>query len=519
MTDSLVKYPIGIQSFEKIREEGYLYVDKTALIYRLIQRGQYYFLSRPRRFGKSLLLSTIEAYFEGRKNLFEGLAMSELEKEWKNHPVLKISLSSYNPSAMDLPEVLDTIFGNMELEYGKRYETNNLSARFGNIIRSAYEKTGHKVVILVDEYDAPLVSHLEDDTRREIVRDILKSVYVNLKEMDRYIRFAMVAGVSRFSKMSIFSGLNNLKDISLLPEWSRICGITEKELSEYFPIGIEALSDSLNIDYHEALSLLKEYYDGYHFTEDCTDIYNPFSLLQALDNSRIGSYWFQTGTPAFLIKYINQSDRHLESILSEKVTEMSLGDIETYRTSPEALLFQTGYLTIKDYDARSQRYRLGIPNKEVKNGLFSELLAYNLNRNKTELTNKMWEIRQAFENGDPDKGLEMIKSIFANIPGNVIHKNRELFFENNLYMLFKLIGLDARAEWWTSSGRIDMVLEMSYYIYVMELKLDKSAEEALAQIDTKEYALPWKYDGRKVIKIGINFRSSIRNIDRWIIVR
>ncbi|MDE6010219.1 MAG: ATP-binding protein [Muribaculaceae bacterium] len=519
MSDSLVKYPIGIQSFSEIREGGYTYVDKTALIYRLIAKGKYYFLSRPRRFGKSLLLSTIRAYFEGRKELFEGLAIAGLEKDWEDYPVLTLSLSSYNPSDSDLHGVLDAQIGNMELIYGKRYDTQLVSARFANVIMSAYEKTGKKVVVLVDEYDAPLVAHLDDDPRRESVRSLLKSVYVNLKDMDQFIKFAMLTGVSRFSKMTIFSGLNNLEDISLAPEWSEICGITEEELFNNFRSGIEALARRNDTDYDGALGVLKENYDGYHFTEDSVDIYNPFSLLKALKNSKIGFYWFQSGTPSFLVKFLSKLNKPLEKIFTERVPEVALSEIETYRTSPAALLFQTGYLTIKAYDARRNSYRLGIPNKEVESGLFTELLSYNIGQDKVELMNRMWDIRDAFEEGDPDRGLDMVRSFFAGIPANVTRKDTELFFENNLFMLFRLIGIDARAEWWTSDGRIDMLLVLPDYMYVMELKLDRSAEEALAQIDTKEYVLPWTYDDREVFKIGINFNSSKRNIDCWKVER
>lgn len=518
MASPLVKYPIGIQSFSEIREGGYVYVDKTALIYRMIERGKYYFLSRPRRFGKSLLLSTIQAYFEGRRGLFEGLAIGQMEKEWISYPVIMLSLASYNPSATDLEQVLNDFIINEELKYGKWADAQGLSARFANVIRSAYEKTGCQVVILIDEYDAPLVAHLSDEPRREAMRDMLKSIYVNLKEMDRYIKFAMLAGVSRFSKMTIFSGLNNLRDISMLPDWSEICGITEAELRQYFQPGIEALAMRLNTDHEGALAILKQNYDGYHFTEEPVDIYNPFSLLNALADSDIAPYWFRSGTPTFLVNFLSKLNGSLQKIFSGKVPEFALADIETYKSSPVALLFQTGYLTIKDYDPRRRTYRLGIPNREVEQGLFTELLTYNIEGDKVEVSNALWNIRDAFEEGDPDTGIDLIRAFFAAIPATVTRKDTELFFENNLYMLFRLIGIDTRAEWWTADGRIDMVLEMPGYVYVMELKLDRSPKEALDQIESREYALPWKYDDRKLFKIGINFSSSKRNIDNWIIV-
>ena len=515
MSRDVLKYPIGIQTFSKIIEEGYCYIDKTALIYKLVKSGKYYFLSRPRRFGKSLLLSTIEAYFEGRKELFKGLAMEKLEREWESYPVMYLSLAGYRTSDKNLKALLDNRLFEFEERFGVVKRTDDIAERFRNVIRAASESSGKKVVILIDEYDAPLVAHLDDDVNKDEVRDLLKSVYSNLKDMDRHINFAMLTGVSRFSRMTIFSGLNNLKDISLLPEWNEICGITESELKENFQTGITKLAERMNTDFKGALSLLKENYDGYHFTEDSADIYNPFSLLNALDDSKIAPYWFQTATPTFLIKYLGRFNEPLSEIFTENVSGAALTDIETYRVTPVALLFQTGYLTIKDYDRRRNSYLLGIPNKEVEVGLFSELLATNIQTEKYRLDKRLWDIRDAFEAGNPDLALEIIRSLFKGIPGTVTANHPEIFFENNLYLLFRLIGIDARAEWWTSDGRIDILLKTSAFIYVMKLKLDRSAEEALHQIDTKEYALPWKYDGRKVFKIGINFLSSSRNIDTW----
>lgn len=517
MSDYSVKYPIGVQTFSKLIEEDYLYIDKTALIYRLISKGNYYFLSRPRRFGKSLLLSTIAAYFEGRKDLFRGLAIEKLEQSWISYPVIMLSLAGYRPTDRNLTAMLDNRFHEFESRYGIVRNTEDPAERFRNIIRGAYEATGSKVVILIDEYDAPMVAHLDNDANREEVRDLLKSIYSNLKDMDMYIKFAMLTGVSRFSRMTIFSGLNNLKDISLLPEWSAICGITESELRNNCRDGISRLAARQHIDYEGALALLKANYDGYHFTEESPDIYNPYSLLNALNDSRIAPYWFQTATPTFLVKYITRQTQSLPRLFREDVPEMMLADIEAYKTTPLALLFQTGYLTIKDYNPRRRSFLLGIPNKEVEESLFMELLSFNMNMEKYSLDKRLWDIRDAFQSGNPNLGLDIIRSFFKGIPGNITANHTEIFFENNLYLLFRLIGIDARAEWWTSDGRIDMLLELPDFVYVMELKLDKSPEEALAQIDSKEYALPWKDDGRKVFKIGINFLSSSRNIDSWII--
>lgn len=514
-----VKYPVGIQSFSEIRESGYVYVDKTELIFDLIDSGKYYFLSRPRRFGKSLLLSTIKSYFEGCSNLFEGLAIANMEKDWIKYPVILLSLAGYNPSEPDLKEILNIRFDRIEKDFEIDCSVSNPGDRFGNIIRSIYKKTGRKVVILVDEYDAPLVANLDDDKMREEMRDMLKSVYTNLKDMDEYIRFGMLTGVSRFSKMTIFSGLNNLMDISMDDRYSAICGITERELQTNFHDGIRSLADEMEIGYDSALAELKANYDGYHFTENSEDIYNPFSLLWALASSRISSYWFRSGTPTFLVSVLRNQKMPLFKLLTEKVGEMAIADIDTYRTSPLALLFQTGYLTIKEYDKKRRRYTLGLPNREVETGLFTELLADNTYREKYDVDQWAFNIRDAFEEGRPDEALNIAKSFLASIPANVTQNKTEIYYENNLYMLFCLVGCDVQAEYWTSSGRIDLLLRTDRFVYVMELKLDSTPEAALEQIDTKEYALQWIPDQRKVFKIGINFRKDTRNLDSWIIDR
>lgn len=519
MNEPKLKYPVGIQTFSEIRNEGYIYIDKTAMIYQLVTSGKYIFLSRPRRFGKSLLLSTIQAYFEGRRDLFKGLDVDKLENQWNRYPVISISLAQYNPSQRNLESVLYNQIEHYEKIYGKLRNNPDLGVRFGNLIQTAYEQTGQKAVILIDEYDAPMVAHLGEEKRHAEVRNLLKSVYSNLKDQDAYIKFAMLTGVSKFSKMSIFSGLNNLKDISMLPSYSTICGITEQELRSGFTQGISQLGQALNLDYEGALHELKNNYDGYHFTRDCPDLYNPFSLLNSLQDSMIEPYWFRTASPTFLVKRLAKERGSLASLLNDTVSSYSIDDIESYGVSPLALLFQTGYLTIKGYDPRRKRYRLGIPNKEVESGLFTELLSYTAELDKNKIDARMWDIRDAFNNGNPELGLNIIKSVFAAVPPSLSNGMPEIYYENNLYMLFMLVGLDARAEWWTSNGRIDMLLEVPDYIYVMELKLDGTPEQALEQIERKEYALQWKYDGREVYKIGINYSKATRNIDRWIITQ
>lgn len=515
MEKPVLKYPIGIQSFSEIREKDYLYIDKTKDIYQLISTGKYYFLSRPRRFGKSLLLSTIKSYFEGRKDLFDGLYISDKTQSWDSHPVLLLSLSGYDPNLMNLYAILDSQISDYEREYGRLIQVDDLGMRFRNVIRAAYEKTGKQVVVLVDEYDAPMMYHLHEYETYEKLKGQLKSIYVNLKDMDDYIQFGMLTGITRFSKMTIFSGLNNLKDISLDDRYGEICGITEDELRLYFHEGITKLASALEVNTEDAMRMLKEQYDGYHFTSLLTDIYNPFSLLVCLDSSRIGSYWFQTATPTLLINEILKRDSSIPKLLNQTVSSAVISDIDTYRTTPLTLLFQSGYLTIKEYDRRRDRYLLGLPNKEVEQGLFTRLLSHTTDWDANKVDESVWDIRDAFEEGDADKALTLCKIFLAGIPANVTQSYKELYFENNLFMLLRLVGMDARAEWWSSHGRIDILLTTHDYIYIMELKLDSSPTEALEQIDKREYPLQFETDGRKIVKIGINFSSDTRNIQDW----
>lgn len=492
-------------------------MDKTAIIYQLVTTGKFYFLSRPRRFGKSLLISTLKSYFEGKKELFKGLAIYDMENDWIPYPVITLSLSAYNPTASNLKDILESQIRQYEEIYCDKVLDTDLSMRFRNLILSAHKKTGQKVVILIDEYDAPMVAHIDDPEKYEEMRNTLKSVYVNLKDMDAYIRFGMLTGITRFSKMTIFSGLNNLDDISLDDRYAEICGITEEELKSNFQIGISRLANALETDFEGALDTLKKNYDGYHFTEKSQDIYNPFSILKCLNTSKIGSYWFTVGTPSFLLKKIQNLKKPLPQALKPTLVEEQLSDIDVAGKSPISLLFQTGYLTIKGYDKEFKEYILGIPNLEVERGLFRDMIAYNTEMNNDDVYGSVSDIRKAFYRGKPEEGLEYVKEFLASIPAYLTQKNSEVYFQNNLFMLFSLVGIDTKTEWWTSVGRIDVVLTTPKYIYVMELKLDKSAKEAMSQIDSKDYTLQFRHDGRQIVKIGINFSKEKRNIDDWII--
>ena len=515
MTNTPVRYPIGIQSFEKLRDLGYLYVDKTELIYNLVNSSNCIFLSRPRRFGKSLLLSTIQAYFEGKKELFKDLAIEQLEREWRVHPVLKLSLATYHAAdGGNLVEILSNQFAEWEKKYEVEVSTTDLSSRFGNIIKAAYNATGQTVVILVDEYDNPIIETMHDPERSEAHRLLLKSIYVNIKDLDQYIRFTMLTGVSRFSKMTIFSGLNNLRDISLKEEYAALCGITENELRESFPQGIEKLALKRKTDSEGAMALLKANYDGYHFTKESPDIYNPFSLLWALDDGELGSYWFQSGTPEFLIKQIQKGGNFLPEMFNESVEESLLSETDIFETTPIALLYQTGYLTIKGYEEHDL-YHLGIPNLEVRQGLFQNLARHYLSESPTTISKNVREVRKLLEEKRIDEAMERLRTFMAGIPYEMAEKATELHYENNLFIIFVLIGVDARPEWHTSGGRIDLLLRMRNYIYIIELKKDGTPDEALEQIRKKDYARQFDGDPRPIINLGVTFSTEIRNIAAW----
>ena len=514
-----VKYPIGIQSFESIRREDFIYVDKTDLIYNLVHTSKCVFLSRPRRFGKSLLLSTMQAYFEGKKELFKGLAMEKLESEWGPHPVITLSLAVYDANDPDsLENTLSQQFDELENKYEIKRRYDTLPQRFRSIILGAYEATGDNVVVLIDEYDSPLVASVGNSQKQESHRTLLKSIYVNLKDLNQYIRFTMLTGVSRFSRMNVFSGLNNLEDISLDDTYASICGITEDELLDNFSESINGIAKKYSLEREGAVKLLKDNYDGYHFSEDCPDIYNPFSLLNALKKKKIGDYWFQTGTPEFLVHRIRKSNEFLPEFFTESVEQNMLSASEIFKANPVALLYQTGYLTIKGYDA-PDIYHLGIPNLEVRKGLFQGLAEYYLGKDSSDIFKYVSKVRQLLEEGDVNQAMERLKTFMAGIPYEFADKAPELHYENNFFIVFVLIGIDARPEWHTSDGRIDMLLKMRNYIYVVELKLEKAPEEALGQIEKKDYARQFQADPRPVIRLGVTISTETRNISEWSVER
>ena len=509
-------YPIGIQNFEKIRKDGYFYIDKTALIYQLVKTGSYYFLSRPRRFGKSLMLSTLEAYFQGKKELFEGLAMEKLEKDWIKHPILHLDL---NIGKYDAPDSLDKILNEAllgwEALYGSREGESTLALRFKGVVDRACKLTGQRVVILVDEYDKPLLQAIGNEALQTEYRNTLKPFYGVLKTMDGSIKFGMLTGVTKFGKVSVFSDLNNLDDISMREPYVGICGMTEKEIHDNLDLELHELAAARKITYEEVCAKLKEYYDGYHFVENTEGIYNPFSLLNTFKYNKFGSYWFETGTPTYLVELLKRNHYDLERMAHEETDADVLNSIYG-DDQPIPVIFQSGYLTIKGYDERFGLYRLGYPNREVEEGFIKFLMPFYTRFNKQESAFEIQKFVREIEIGEVDAFFRRLQSFFADTPYELI-KDLELHYQNVLFIVFKLVGFYVKAEYHTSEGRVDLVLQTDKFIYVMEFKLDGTAEEALQQIDERHYARPFLSDIRKLFKIGVNFSAKTRNIERWIV--
>lgn len=511
-----MKYPIGIQNFEKLRQDGYLYIDKTGLVYSLVQTSNCYFLSRPRRFGKSLLISILEAYFLGKKELFKGLAIEKLEQEWTVYPVLHLDLNIEKYDSIDnLTDILNVNLKLWEQTYGSDDAETSVSLRFAGIIRRAYKQTGRRVVVLVDEYDKPLLQSIGNKALQEEFRNTLKPFYGVLKSLDGCIRFALLTGVTKFGKVSVFSDLNNLDDISMNNQYATLCGITEKEIHTNIEEGIRSLASAQNLSYEETCVKLKEMYDGYHFTSDSEGVYNPFSLFNALKNKSFGNYWFETGTPTYLVELLKRNRYNLkdmtETVSSADVLNSIYGDDE-----PIPVIYQSGYLTIKGYNPRFKTYRLGFPNKEVEEGFMNFLIPYYTPIKKEKTAFSIENFVEEIERGDIDSFFRRLQSFFADTPYELV-RDRELHYQNVLFIVFKLIGLYVKAEYHTSQGRIDLALQTDKYIYVMEFKLEGSAEEALRQIEEKQYALPFASDKRQVFQIGINFSSQTRNIEKWLV--
>lgn len=518
MADYPQKYPIGESSFRAIREGGWLYVDKTADIHRLVNENTYLFLSRPRRFGKSLLVSTLHEYFNGNRDLFTGLAINSIEPNpWPKHAVLHIDFNAQIYTAKsNLSAIIDEHLEQWESVYGKSDTEGTVVRRFMGVIDRAYKATGRGVVVLVDEYDKPIIDCMDRPELMEANLELLRSFYGAMKSTQGQLRFVFLTGVGKMGNMNVFSGLNNIRDLTLSTRFSTICGITEAELYQYFSQGVTLLADNNGWSVEEAYVRLKKRYDGYHFASDLNDVYNPFSILNALADSRLKDYWYRTGTPTRLIKALQNLDIPLSEISPCECDGNTLEDSDVAKNNPLPLLYNTGYLTIKSYDNDLDIYTLGFPNDEVMQGFIHNLIPFVSRLSEREASNYVINCLRAIRTGNLDEFFTTMRCFFAGFPYDLITAN-ESHYQDVLYCICKLLGFYVQAEYKTSQGRIDMMLGTDTTIYIMEFKLDGTAEEALAQIEARHYTLPWADDGRRIVKVGVNFSRATRTIDRFII--
>ena len=511
-------YPIGIQTFEKIRTRNYMYVDKTEYIYRMVHAdSNYFFLSRPRRFGKSLLTSTLEAYFQGRKDLFKGLAMDLLETEWTEYPVLRFDMSlGKHMEKEQLERYLSSQLELMEHKYGILTESPDANIRLTNLIRRAYEQTGRQVVVLIDEYDAPLLDVVHEEKNLPVLRNIMRNFYSPLKACDPYLRFVFLTGITKFSQLSIFSELNNIKNISMLPEYAAICGITEEEMATQIDEDLDILAGRLNVNCEEVVKKLKAHYDGYHFTWPSPDIYNPFSLLNAFADGRLDSYWFGSGTPTYLIEMLNRF-----GVLPSKIggNEVVAADFDAPTERMESitpLLYQSGYVTIKGYDEMFQIYTLDIPNAEVRIGLMRSLIPYYVTRDTQSTNTTVVNLARALVRGDMDGMLCLLQTFLSTVP-YCDRTDYEGHYQQMLYIIFSLLGAYVDVEVRTPMGRVDMVMRTATTLYIVELKLNQSAEAAIQQIDLKNYPERFALCGLPMVKVSINFDMERHTLKDWMI--
>lgn len=514
------RYPIGIQTFDKIRTEDRLYIDKTEYVYRMTHSdSNYIFLGRPRRFGKSLLVSTLQSYFEGKKELFKGLAIEKLEQDWTEYPVLHFSMAmGKHMEKEQLERYLLYIIGLNEKKFGIENDAVDPNVRLASLIMNVYRRTGKKVVVLIDEYDAPLLDVAHEDDNLKDLRNIMRNFYSPLKDCDPYLRFVFLTGITKFSQLSIFSELNNITNISMNREYSGICGITKEELLTQMSDDIDELAKSLGSTRETAIEELKTNYDGYHFSAQSSDIFNPFSLLNCFANQDFGSYWFASGTPTYLINMMRKF-HVLPATLGKMYAKASAFDAPTENmTAITPLLYQSGYLTIKDYDKTSKLYTLDLPNKEIKVGLFESLLPNYLEgmfaqNGDVTIAQMSVLIRQ----NDMDGALQLLQTFLGTVPYcNVT--NHEGHYQQMLFIIFSLLtGYVVDVEVHTPNGRVDIVLLTDIRLYIIELKLNRDAQTALQQINLKNYAQRFALCGKPIVKVGINFDSTQGNIEDWII--
>ena len=508
------RYPLGIQTFEKIREENLFYVDKTDLVYNIVKGSQNNFLSRPRRFGKSLLVTTMQAYFEGKKDLFKGLAIEKLEKEWVKYPVIHLDLSRGKYYEIQVVHsTLNAVLGFYEEKLGITVaKGTTYGTRLDEIIQTTAAQTGQKAVVLIDEYDAPMLDSNAKPELQEQIRSIMRDFFSPLKANEGLLRFVFLTGITKFSQLSIFSELNNIKNYSLDDRYATICGFTEQELLDNFHEGITDLAAANGMAFDEAVEKLKEQYDGYHFTAHCPGLYNPYSILNALFDSRFDNYWFATGTPTFLLELLQKNNILIPQLEGIMATPQRFDAPTEIITDPVPVLYQSGYITIKK--SQNGMYLLGFPNEEVRQGFSQSMLNYIAPYYAGERDNFAWEFGQAMRADNIDAAMEALKVYLAGFPYD-IHHNSEAFFQAILYTIFNMLNFTIRAEARTARGRVDLLVSTKTTIFVMELKIDQSAEKALEQIDAKDYTLPYKHDGRRIFKVGINFSTEKRTVDEW----
>ena len=516
-----MKYPIGIQTFEKLREEGYVYVDKTALIYELVSKGTIYFLSRPRRFGKSLMISTLESYFEGRKELFEGLAIAELEKNWFRYPVFHVDFNGDNFTKEGvLEDKIEGFIAQGERRYGKDPDALTMGDRFEAVLKYASEKAGRRAVVLVDEYDKPILD-VRGTPMEEKNRETLKAFYSTFKGADKYLQFVMLTGVTKFSQVSVFSGFNQPDDISMDSRYEALCGITKEEMEHYFHEPIAELAQKEENTYQEMKERLRAQYDGYHFSESMVDIYNPFSILNAFSKLQIRDYWFASGTPTYLVRLLQHSNEQINELAGHYYDASLFADYKADVEQPLPMIYQSGYLTIKGYDKRRNRYLLDFPNNEVRKRFLSVLASNYLKPKQHEITSWVADAAIMLEDGETTELRESFTAFLSSIPydSHSSTKSPELtekHFQYTFYLILSLIGVYClHIEQTQSQGRVDCILETPRYIYIFEFKLDGNADDALRQIEEKGYAKPYLTDSRKIVCIGVVFSSETRTISEW----
>ncbi len=522
MSNEERKLPTGIQSFEKLREEGFVYVDKTEYIYKIAQAAVPFFLSRPRRFGKSLLLSTMAAYWRGKKELFHDLAIEKLEAEqsdaWSEYPVLYIdfNVGNYNEENT-LEDVLDEHLSEWEEKYGIAKPKASLDLRFRKVIAQAHKETGRRCVILVDEYDKPLLDLIDAPALQKHIKAVLKSFFSVLKNRDEDIQSIFITGVSKFHKVSIFSDLNQLRDISLNEDFSGICGITDAELRSFFAPEITAMAAKRKISEEACLEKLKSQYDGYHFHQNGIAVYNPYSLVNALCDKEFGSYWFESGTPTFLVHQLKEMNFDIRRFSDHTIYANAslLKDYSAENPDPIPLLYQTGYLTIADYDPDGGEYTLAFPNQEVKYGFLQNLMPEYVSDCGSSSGLDIFTLRRYVNNGEVESIIKVLTALFARITYTKKSDLFEHYFQSVIYLVFTLLGQFAECEMHTFSGRIDCRVEVKKFVYLFEFKRDEPAETALAQINDNSYALPFIADSRKLFKIGVSFDSEKRILSDW----